>query len=691
MMNLVLVFSVLCITIGLITLIFILYYREQLISYTIEANIKKRQKRNSSQTWKVRLYEKLTLFPLIGYLISNIKTKISISKNLDEYSARNQAITMVFTSSVISFTTFLILTMLYGSNFYLLICILIGCIYLNSLILDSLINYGNKELLNELPDFINDIKHHYHITKMVDEAIYEASKRAKHSVSLQGMKIYEILTSSNPRKKLEDYYEKSPNKFLKILAGFSLLIKDFGDKKFNGVSLYVKNLNHIIEEINLEVIKQTQLAYWLKGLPIIILTPLIILPFIEIWMSKSFPTAKAFYESSTAFFLKNLIITIVVICFLLIKQIQKNESKHKNQKSADKILEYKLLNIFWIRNLINIIKPKHNTIRYKNLSKLLQDAGSTLNIEAVYLRKLYIGILTFIIITGLFYGSHIINIKTILSNPAYGIQKSNFYIMLGNLKGKEAIEQDIINKFDLEIINSISKIKHFIKLSKNKLKTVILNEIEKRGYSKEDINLVSGRILNKLTAITKEHLYLWEVVIAGGVAFILSNIPIWILLFQKTLRKADMQDEVFQFHTIIILLMHHKNVDVQTILQWMNQFSRAFREPITRCLNNIQNLHLALENLKQDVKYKEFVYIIDNLQIAGDKLDLKSAFDSLELEREFYKENRKELNKQLVNKKIEMGKIIGFIPFYASIILYLVFPIIFVSLTNMKQIINQLS
>jgi hypothetical protein len=674
--------------ISIVVIIFVLNYKEQLKKFTINKKFNPRyyKKRPVSRN---RAYELFLKVPYLREYILNLRKKLYIAKPQDEYLIESKAIAIASISFLITVVIFIFIYKLYGKNAYMTAVIFVGCIYLNNVISNRFIKSTDIQLLSNMPEFISDIKHHYHSCDMVDEAIYEASKIARNNVAVQGKEIYKVITKSNGQMWLDDYYENCPNKFLKILAGFSYLIKEYGDKKVNNVSLYIKNLNYISEEINLEIIKSKQLGYWLKGLAVIAIVPLIFPPLIENWMSSSFPAAKEFFSSSIAFFLKNFIIFLVILCYFFLLQIKKNEHKAYTAKQKERTIDYKLLKVKFLSECICLIKPKKGSLRYKNLEFLIQDSGSPLNIDCIYLRKLFAGLVTFIIMISIFATSHFININIILNDSAYGIKNQNYYLMIGKLAGMESVKQQKINKFDNEIISAVSKFSK--KINEQNFKKVIENEIKKSGYKDEALNVAINRIFNKLTGTNKEVLSILEILLSLLISLILSNIPVWILMFRRSLRKVDMQDEVFQFHTIIILLMHHDNVDVQNILEWMYQFSDIFKGAINRCLNNFQNPYFALERLKEDVKYKPFSNLIENLQMATDKINIISAFDSLELEREFYKENRKETNKQTVAKKIELGRFIGFIPFYAVIVLYMVVPLVFTSFMSLKSIMGQLS
>ena len=55
---------------------------------------------------------------------------------------------------------------------------------------------------------------------------------------------------------LEKYYDIAPNSYLKEFAVISYLTKEYGDRKQNGASLYLKNVNNITQEMQLEILKR---------------------------------------------------------------------------------------------------------------------------------------------------------------------------------------------------------------------------------------------------------------------------------------------------------------------------------------------------------------------------------------------------------------------------------------------------
>ena len=61
-------------------------------------------------------------------------------------------------------------------------------------------------------------------------------------------------------------------------------------------------------------------------------------------------------------------------------------------------------------------------------------------------------------------------------------------------------------------------------------------------------------------------------------------VPVIVLKFQVFMRRMDMEDEVMQYQTVILMLMHIERVSVEYILEWLERFAVIFKEPI--CFSN---------------------------------------------------------------------------------------------------------
>lgn len=224
----------------------------------------------------------------------------------------------------------------------------------------------------------------------------------------------------------------------------------------------------------------------------------------------------------------------------------------------------------------------------------------------------------------------------------------------------------------------------------------IEKSVVKQKYYEEatdaDIKKAAERIYNKLQIINTEYVQWFEILLAFVFVVIGYMAPIWILVFQAKMRQLEMEDEVMQFQTIILMLMRIERVNVEIILEWLERYSNIFRAPITKCVNNYEaGAWEALEAMKEEVSYTQMIRIIESLQAAVEKIPITDAFDELDSERDYYQEKRKESNERLIKRKGMIGKVIGFAPMVCLFVGYLIVPLVFIGLTSMSSSFSTMS
>ena len=191
---------------------------------------------------------------------------------------------------------------------------------------------------------------------------------------------------------------------------------------------------------------------------------------------------------------------------------------------------------------------------------------------------------------------------------------------------------------------------YFLDKFRGKVNTTIdqiKNEMKKSEYyvdaTDEEIDLDAEKIFEKLQIINQEFMKWYEILLSFIFALIGYMAPYALLIFQAKMRQIEMEDEVMQFQTIILMLMRIERVNVEIILEWLERYANIFKGPISKCLNNYEaGAWEALEEMKNEVTYPQLIRIIESLQAAVEKIPIKDAFDELESERDYYKEKRKE-------------------------------------------------
>ena len=234
-----------------------------------------------------RLYLTYRSIPLLKRYILKLRRKLEILNIDDEYATRRDSAKIITKALAILLPLAIATIFFTRTNFLLMFILLIFELFMVDIIIEGSVDKKDDALLVQQVDFFSEIRHAYHEFNMVEEAIYQVSQDDEKEVSRQGEKIYEILISDDPETELEKYYDVAPNNFLKEFAGLSYLTKEFGDRKVDGASLYLKNVDNITQEMQIEILKRDKLNYVFRSLSFISIAPvLLLLGCIKFWICK---------------------------------------------------------------------------------------------------------------------------------------------------------------------------------------------------------------------------------------------------------------------------------------------------------------------------------------------------------------------------------------------------------------------
>ena len=218
-----------------------------------------KEKSFSSEVLFQKLYIMYVRVPFLKRYILKLRRRLEIINIDDEYSTRRDSAKILTKALALIIPIVVVTILLTKSNYLIMTILLIFELFMIDTLIDGSVDKKDSMLLKEQLDFFSEIRHAYHEFNMVEEAIYQVSQDDEMDVSRQGEKIYEILISDDPEMELEKYYDIAPNIFLKEFAGVSYLTKEFGDRKIDGASLYLKNINNKSKEMQLEILKRDKL------------------------------------------------------------------------------------------------------------------------------------------------------------------------------------------------------------------------------------------------------------------------------------------------------------------------------------------------------------------------------------------------------------------------------------------------
>lgn len=636
-----------------------------------------KEKSFSSEILFQKLYVTYLKIPFIKRYLMKIRRRLEIINIDDEYNTRKGAAKILTKTLALVIPIILLTIILTHNNFLLTVILLLFELFMIDTFIDGSVDKIDNKILTEQIDFFSEIRHAYHEFNMVEEAIYQVSQDDERDVSRQGEKIYEILISDDPETELEKYYDIAPNSYLKEFAGVSYLTKEFGDRKVDGASLYLKNVNNITQEMQLEILKRDKLNYVFQSLSIISVVPVLLLEPLKNWAISNFSFTASWYQGKAGMIVQMLILLITFVSYTLVRKLKDNGSTTIDTKNTENPWQAKLYSKKPIKKIVDLFIPKQGTKEYRKTVQLLKDAASKQKMEWYYINRITIAIITFFASLFIFMQLHQIAINYIYTEP------TTEYDIIGGLSEKDANKANELTKQDNKILDQF---KGKLKTTKDDIEKAVRKLKYYQESSDEEITKAVDRVFDKLQIINTEYIQWFEILLAFVFMMIGYMAPMWILMFQVKIRQLEMEDEVMQFQTIILMLMRIERVNVEIILDWLERYSNIFKAPITKCVNNYEaGAWEALETMKDEVTYTPMIRIIESLQAAVEKIPIRDAFDELESERDYYQEKRKESNERLIKRKGLIGKGIGFTPMVCLFVGYLIIPLVFIGLTSMSS------
>lgn len=642
--------------------------------------------RSSALSMEV-FYQKFYLFcsrnPVLRRYEFKLRRRLEIINLEDEYLTRTQVSKIMFKACLLVIPLTAVVIYMTHENYLVMSSILLFEIFFIETLIEGMVDKVDNKLLREQLDFFSEIRHAYHEFNMVEEAIYDVAQDDEKEVSRQAEKIYEVLISDDPETELEKYYDIAPNSYLKEFAGVSYLTKEFGDRKDkDGASLYLKNLNNITQEMQIEILKRDKLDYVFQSLSMIAALPILFLDTIKNWAIGQFSFTRQFYNGTLGFMTQVGLIILTFLCYLLTRKLKDNGSVN-TAKNMENPWQAKLYKKALPKKIIDFFIPKKGTKEYRKNVQLLKDSASKLKLEWLYINRMAAGIAGFIGSMIILFAAHKMAINYQFTEPTAD------YNLLGSMsesqekKAMETTEKD--NVF-------LKKYQYDYSITKEKLGAEIASSDEYGDKTEDDLVTITDRIWEKLQIVQSEYIKWFEVLISLAIMILAYQVPVWLLIFQKTMRQMDMENEVMQFQTIILMLMKIERVNVEMILEWLERYSNIFREPISKCVNNYESGPWeALEELKNEISFMQLIRIVESLQAAVEKIPIREAFDELDTERAYHQEKRKESNERTISKKSMIGKVIGFAPMVMLFVGYLIIPLCVIGMTSMTSAFSSMS
>lgn len=607
--------------------------------------------------------------PVIKYYTKKIRLKLEMVNDYTEYEIRKKTGSIMLSSVLFVFVALFIFLNV-TSDLYMQLIVIIAVLIVNEKVVDYRVGKVADKILRQIPEVFTEIRHSFHEHGMIEEAFNDAIDELEDKeITPQVKRIKDAILADNPEVQLEKYYDTAPNRFLKLFAGVSYLTMELGDRKVDGTSVYLKNLNNIVNDVYLEILKRDKINYMFRSLTIIAVAPILFTNVIQNWATSNFAALINFYNSSLGFVIKALIMVSIFVCYFMLRVIREDSDQIKFDRIATKKWQDKVYSIPVIRKIVDSLIPAEYTTKRKRKTEMIKNTNAFLTLEWFYVNKVTAAILGFVLSLTLIINMHYIDFNAVFT------QIGEEFAGLGKLSAEDEAAANLMAEQDAEYVKEY---KGDSKITKEQIRA----DIEKKEGQATDEQV--NRIYDKVTEVQGIYLKYWELIISMFIGFIAYFVPDLLLIIRNKMREMEKENEIMQFQSIILMLMYIERIDVQTILEWLERYSYAFKDAIATALNNYEaGASEALEELKDRVPNKDFKRIVDGLLSAVERIPVREAFDELETERNFYYEKRKEANERLISKKVRMGKAIGFTPMIILIAGYFVGPLMLVSIMQM--------
>ena len=439
--------------------------------------------------------------------------------------------------------------------------------------------------------------------------------------------------------------------------------------------MFIEDTNHLKDDISNFLLENRRRKNLFKGLSFIALAPVVAVKPFENWAKTRMPELGQYYNGIYGVVAMVTIFAIAYVVYKIIELLKDRDIVvERGENVYSRILDkVKPLDDF-IANIIN-----SNYVKYEKINDDLQAMGDYSGVRVYLFKKTMYFVGATLLTIGILFVSDISQKASYLHDFSSGFTDS-------------VVPSDSYRDLMQETAESYANNKLYFSLTEAKvdsetLKNDILqhSEIKNETYAQE----VADYVTKQMDKYYHTYFKFWYIFIALLIGFVTCHIPDLFMMVKKNVIENRKADEVMQFQSLMLVLMHMSGMTTEGILEWMERFSFCFREDIAECRINLrQGEQYALRKMQDQATYEPFVNFIDNL-LAIDKCGVADAFSEIEADKNYNKEDRKEKMNERLESNANLAGIISFIPFATTAALCLVVPVIIYA-ANMMTELNQL-
>lgn len=602
------------------------------------------------------LYRKLVKIVIFRRYLENIKNKYEIVSPEDEEILRVKTMKLSLLNWGISILIVVASFWMFPSVL-MAITVSITLVIFNSYRIYLSVAKENLRLLFSFNDYLGEIRHSFYTYKSVEDALFNSLLYAKAPLSHHIQMIYDVLTSEDIESAASTYRSMAPNKYMSMFLSICILVQTYGDTGKDGESLFEKNILALKEDVCEEIDNRDKLLYRLAGYVPLAVLPMILLQPIKTWGTSILDNLDNFYNGFMGIFLTTIIIVSSVIAYNLLVEIK----QIRLRKLKEHTFLQRISKIPIIKNVLDIYEYKKYSHTLK-INESLRLTGDSLSVKQFLVKKFLFALCTFVVCCCLSIYSHYSSRSMLVHNV------ENFITDTGSTSEEQkTVIRDAVSSITLRNASNY-------KITKED----ILNDLIENYtiYNYTVMYATADEIFNRVQSYQNEFFHWYELIFCIVLSIMAYFVPSLQLAYKKHLVQMDMEDEIVQFQSIILMMKDIKRINVLDILERLEEYSNIFKKSIGECIDNFSHGDIeALEKLKDTEKFPMFQHLVDGMIIC-DKIGIDKAFDDLWEERENNQKKRRFDNEKLIMKKELNSKVIAWIPFILILALYLIIPFV---------------
>lgn len=624
------------------------------------------------QVWLIKEYYFLNNIPIINGYVYDVQKILKLINPVSDIQIQQKTM-MLMNKCILSIILFLLVIWHIGSYSFFSVLLILGYsyIFINQIV-TRYIEKEDYKLLKQMEKYLGDVRHYYHVGGLVEEAIYDSLEDSPYEISLHMQKIYDLLISED-LEEIQQYKETAPNKYLTTFIALCQITLQFGDILQENSSIFLSNVNHLKQEIHIELLKRDKLHFTFAGLITLAVVPVLFLNPIKRWGIINLPELEKFYMGKYGILVSALIFLCTMLCYFFIQ---------------------------WLKGQVKVLNPRHGILEWleknkiidQRLTKWMYEHPKKVQKLDYELRKnnVKITVRQYLLKCILCFFISFVILNSLYINTVFATRNNLIYYTKEYKGASPVIGQEDLEKNRELITNTVNQLKD---MNSNNWKKQIKNKLEKTPIWKDERekDLIQQEIERRINLYKKNSFHLYYLIVNGGLSLMVAFLPKCFFVIRGIFLKFEMEDEVMQLYSIILMLRSITRMNVETILEWMENFSMIFRNSIMECVDHYSfDNEGALNQLKEKEPFLPFVRIIENLE-ACDRVGVEQAFDELSGQRSYYMEKRKQDNEIFISNKGTLGKVAAYVPMILVIGLYLIVPFILESLSQLSGYVGQMN